>query len=106
MPRGGKTTKAKAPVTCVTGACFNKSLTVTYSHMAKATLPSAQNVFTSEFGMGSGGSRPLLPPGKPVCVSHQDDRHAIWDDPSRRSVASTQTVWVLYGQASRAISTG
>ena len=24
-----------------------------------------RDVFTSEFGMGSGGSRPLLPPGKP-----------------------------------------
>jgi hypothetical protein len=34
--------------------------------MAKATLPSAQDVFTSEFGMGSGGSRPLMPSGKPV----------------------------------------
>ena len=28
------------------------------------TLPSALYVFTSEFGMGSGGSRTLLPPGK------------------------------------------
>jgi hypothetical protein len=56
--------KAKAPITRVIGACFNKSLTVTYSHMAKATLPSAQDVFTSEFGMGSGGSRPLKPSGK------------------------------------------
>ena len=37
---------------------------MTYSGMAIATLPSAQNVFTSEFGMGSGGSRSLLPPGK------------------------------------------
>jgi hypothetical protein len=37
---------------------------VTYSGMAIATLPSAQNVFTSEFGMGSGGSRSLWPPGK------------------------------------------
>ena len=37
---------------------------MTYSHMAEATLPSAQNVFTSEFGMGSGGSRSLWPPGK------------------------------------------
>src|SRR5690606_14311831 len=27
------------------------------------TLPSALSVFTSEFGMGSGGSRSLLPPG-------------------------------------------
>ena len=30
------------------------------------TLPSALSVFTSEFGMGSGGSRSLLPPGKLV----------------------------------------
>ena len=37
---------------------------MTYSHMAEATLPSAQNVFTSEFGMGSGGSRSLMPSGK------------------------------------------
>jgi hypothetical protein len=28
------------------------------------TLSSAQNVFTSEFGMDSGGSHSLLPPGK------------------------------------------
>ena len=44
-----------------------KSLAVTYSHMANATLPSALVRFTSEFGMGSGGTTPLLPPGKPVC---------------------------------------
>ena len=37
---------------------------MTYSRMAKAKLPSAQNVFTSEFGMGSGGSRSLMPSGK------------------------------------------
>ena len=37
---------------------------MTYSHMAEATLPSAQSVFTSEFGMGSGGSRSLMPSGK------------------------------------------
>ena len=33
-------------------------------HARKSTLPSARSVFTSEFGMGSGGSRSLLPPGK------------------------------------------
>ena len=32
------------------------------------TLPSALSVFTSECGMGSGGSRSLWPPGKPVGV--------------------------------------
>ncbi len=39
-------------------------LAVSYSRMANATLPSALPRFTSEFGMGSGGSTALLPPGK------------------------------------------
>ena len=46
-------------------------LAVTYSRMAGATLPSAQLRFTSEFGMESGGSTTLLPPGKTV---------TIWDE--------------------------
>ena len=41
-----------------------KRLAVSYSRMAAATLSSALSVFTSEFGMGSGGSRSLYPPGK------------------------------------------
>jgi len=36
-----------------------KTLAMTYSHMANATLPSARMRFTSEFGMGSGGSTQL-----------------------------------------------
>ena len=40
------------------------SLAVNYSRMASATLPSSQLRFTSEFGMESGGSTALLPPGK------------------------------------------
>jgi hypothetical protein len=36
---------------------------VSYSHMANATLPSALQRFTSVFGMGTGGSIALLPPG-------------------------------------------
>ena len=40
------------------------SLAVNYSRIANATLPSSQLRFTSEFGMGSGGSTALLPPGK------------------------------------------
>ena len=32
--------------------------------MANATLPSALQRFTSVFGMGTGGSTALLPPGK------------------------------------------
>ena len=43
---------------------LNRCLTVSYSRMANATLPSALQRFTSEFGMGSGGSTALLPPGK------------------------------------------
>ena len=35
-----------------------------YSHMANATLPSAQRGFTSEFGKGSGGSLLLLSPAQ------------------------------------------
>ncbi len=33
---------------------------MTYSHMGTPTLPSALLRFTSEFGMGSGGSKVLL----------------------------------------------
>ena len=51
--------KEKAPVTFVTGAIFVRTLAVTYSRMAAATLSSARSVFTSEFEMGSGGSRSL-----------------------------------------------
>ncbi len=43
-----------------------QSLAVTYSRMANATLPSARVRFTSEFGMGSGGTTPLWPPRKTV----------------------------------------
>ena len=43
---------------------LNRCLTVSYSRMANATLPSALPRFTSEFGMGSGGSTALWPPGK------------------------------------------
>ena len=51
--------KEKAPATFVTGAFFVRTLAVTYSRMAAATLSSARSVFTSEFEMGSGGSRSL-----------------------------------------------
>src|SRR5690606_25780301 len=87
-----------------------KSLAVTYSRMGKPTLPSALDVFTSEFGMGSGGSRPLWPPGKPVCA----DRCSSIATPqfgmirpsggaARSRLRSKlvrhqdQTPWVLYG---------
>ena len=44
----------------------NRSLTMTYSHMGTPTLPSAMLRFTSEFGMGSGGSKALWSSGKTV----------------------------------------
>ena len=42
----------------------NKYLTVSYSHMANATLPSALQRFTSVFGMDTGGSIALWPSNK------------------------------------------
>ncbi len=42
---------------------LNGCLAVTYFHMAAATLSSARLRFTTEFGMGSGGSTALWPPG-------------------------------------------
>ena len=48
---------------------FIGSLAVYYSRMASATLPSSQLRFTSEFGMDSGGSTALLPPGKNCLAS-------------------------------------
>ena len=37
---------------------------MSYSHMGTPTLPSALTHFTSEFGMGSGGTTSLLSPDK------------------------------------------
>ena len=45
-------------------AFWVKPLAMTYSCMASATLPSARLRFTSEFGMGSGGSTTLWSPGR------------------------------------------
>ena len=82
---------------------------MTYSHMAEATLPSAQNVFTSEFGMGSGGSRSLMPSGKKVPDSFAFDACRVRQSESNHAVHSTierSNRLRLYGRASRAISTG
>src|SRR5690625_3170400 len=54
----------KNPEASFSFGVWNKCLAVTYSHTANAALPSALARFTSEFGMESGGSAPLLPPGK------------------------------------------
>ena len=37
---------------------------MSYSRMVLATLPSALSCFTTVFGMGTGGSNSLWPPGK------------------------------------------
>ena len=99
-----------------------------------ATLSSALSGFTSEFGMGSGGSRSLWSPGKLVqsrlsarlsgsgsfcleqCPSAGSGFVLLGNLYTSRFVLSLlasvgclitprgQTDWVLYGQASRAIS--
>ena len=88
------------------------------------TLSSAQSVFTSEFEMESGGSHSLWPPDKPVTGRGQRPLPRKLGSPTRRWLVElptnpdlarivrnrigsrTETVWVLYGQASRSISTG
>jgi hypothetical protein len=69
----------KAPVLRQGLLCFKawRCPTLTWGD---PTLPSALSGFTSEFEMGSGGSRLLLPPGKPViplhsccCIHHDPD---------------------------------
>ena len=57
----------KTPVFRLGFFCIG-SLAVCYSRMASATLPSPQLRFTSEFGMESGGSTALLPPGIKLVV--------------------------------------
>ena len=100
--------------------------------MANATLPSALVRFTSEFGMGSGGTTPLWPPGKPVGKENgvgvtfwplpRDHLSETDSDPFFFSLSSEdlvksadcvfvsvlllQRLLVLYDQAARAISTG
>src|SRR5690606_14570270 len=86
-----------------------KPLAMTYSCMAGATLPLAQLRFTSEFGMGSGGSTALWSPGKGWRVarvraaSHGVGSSEVWACWTCRKV---QGVLRLYGQAARIISTG
>ena len=49
----------------------DKTLAMTYSRMVWTTLPSARLRFTSEFGMGSGGSTALISPGRRLERRHQ-----------------------------------
>jgi hypothetical protein len=54
-----------------------KSLAVTYSRTAAAALSSALSRFTSVFGMGTGGSNSLMPPGK-LANELISSAHRIW----------------------------
>ena len=105
--------KRQTPEGCRLRGFGFRSPAVSYSHMGSPTLPSALSSFTSEFGMGSGGSRSLWPPGKSarapllqntrirqVCKAGRANSH------QHPAVGYSQTAWVLYGQASRTISTG
>lgn len=75
--------------------------------------------FTTEFGMGSGGSNALWSSSKLVAASgfSRCSELGMWYQLVLRVLANlrhycrlqpsnSQIVWVLYGQASRAISTG
>ena len=60
--------KTKKPHTLMQRAGWcKKTLAATYSSILLRTVPSAMRGLTSEFGMGSGISLSLLPPGKLVC---------------------------------------
>ena len=67
---------AKSPI--IDRASLNKSLAMSYSHMGTPTLPSALLHFTSEFGMGSGGSTALWSLNKTVTISKALVRNALY----------------------------
>lgn len=46
---------------------------MSYFHMGTPTLSSALSGFTSEFEMGSGGTRSLCSPGTNLLLAHQTD---------------------------------
>src|SRR5690606_38476020 len=81
---------------------------------AGCTLPSARARFTSEFGMGSGGSTQLLSPGRGwrVAVGGCRRAHALmgWNvarlGANVTDASQVQGHLRLYGQATRIISTG
>ena len=66
--RGEKNTKAKNPVPYGTGFFLFDAWQFPTLAWGGPTLPSALRRFTSEFGMGSGGTTALVPPGK-FCLS-------------------------------------
>ena len=70
------------------------------------TLSSALCVFTSEFEMESGGTHTLWPPGKRAAWMNNHPDELGSDKDGATEVPAYQSSWVLYDQASRAISTG
>ena len=60
--------RKKIPLTYSANGMSKKTLAATYSSVLLRTVPSAMRGLTSEFGMGSGISLSLLPPGKLVVV--------------------------------------
>ena len=64
--RNAETKKAFA----IEGFFHNKCPVITYSHIANATLPSALLLFTSVFGMGTGGTTALWSPGEPFYIKY------------------------------------
>ena len=88
---------------------------MTYSRMLNCTLPSAQLRFTSEFGMGSGGSIALMSPESwevsrlghgPIAPTFIGTERSECLAKNTLDVRSAQGHLRLYGQASRLISTG
>ena len=67
-------TQAKNPGPCGPGFFFIDAWQFPTLTWGDPTLPSALRRFTSEFGMGSGGTTALKPPGKflcsVLCLSH------------------------------------
>ena len=69
--------KKKGPIILLGLSGQKKSLAATYSPILLCIVPSAKRGLTAEFGMGSGVSLSLLPPGKNhlVITKHYDIGH-------------------------------
>ena len=74
------------------GLSLNRSLAMTYSHMGTPTLPSAQLHFTSEFGMGSGGTTALLSLDKTTCMDTLASRCHGWQRETCISILKNRKV--------------
>ena len=66
-PFGHSGTPPRGRKACLLQTILKRSLAMSYSHMGTPTLPSALLRFTSEFGMGSGGTTVLLSLDKNYC---------------------------------------